>query len=74
MRPNNPIYPLHILGKEASGKNKKRKIDLGKSIGDETNSCRPSKLGIFQDILVEIKAIKELVVGFPQGLRESSTT
>ncbi|KAF3683306.1 hypothetical protein FXO37_01933 [Capsicum annuum] len=53
---------------------KKRKIDLGKSIDKDTNSCRPSTVRLFEEISIEIRVIKELVSRFPTGIGGSSTT
>lgn len=45
MHPKTLIYLLKILGEDAPGMSKKKKNDLGKSIDEDTNSCRPSTVG-----------------------------
>lgn len=65
MCPNAHIYSLKIRGEKASVKIKKRKIDLGKSIGEDKHSCRPSTISLFEEITMEMRAIKEFVADFP---------
>lgn len=74
MHPNTAIYPLKIRGERASGKSKKRKINLSKSIGKDTDSCWPSIAGTFDKNWVEMRSIKEFVERLPQGPRGPSTT
>lgn len=72
--PNTPIYRLKIRGEGAPGKSKKRKINLGKLTEDVTESCSPSTADPFDEISVDLRAIKKLVAGLPQRSGESSTT
>lgn len=67
MHPKTPIYHLNIWGKVASAKTKKRKINLCKSIDEDTKSCMPSILGPFEEIMVEIWLIKKLESQLPRG-------
>ncbi|KAF3623054.1 hypothetical protein FXO37_32057 [Capsicum annuum] len=67
------IYSLKSRVEDAPGKTKKRKIDLGKSIHKDIDSCRPSTSSPFEEISIEIRAIRELVSGCPLGPRVSST-
>ncbi|KAF3656950.1 hypothetical protein FXO38_13905 [Capsicum annuum] len=71
--PGTPIYHLKIQGEGAPGKRKKRKIDLGKSTVEESESYRPSTFKPLEDIGIDIRFINELVSGLPQGLGDPST-
>lgn len=42
------IYLLNMCGEGTTSKSKKKKIDLGKSIDDDLNSCRPPLPGPFE--------------------------
>lgn len=72
--PKTSIYPLKIQGEGALGKSKKIKINSDMSVDKDTVSCNPSIVGLSELILVEMRAIKELVSWFNIGLGESSTT
>lgn len=63
VNPRTTIYPLKIRGEDVHGKRKKRMIDLGKSIDKDADSCRPSIIGPLEEILMEMRKIKELVYG-----------
>lgn len=64
----NPYITLHkIRGIGVPSQSKKRKVDLSKPTVEEPNYCRPSTTGHLEDIGIDIKAIKELVSGLPQG-------
>lgn len=67
------IFLLKIQGKGDPGQSKRRKIDLGKLIIEESESCRPSTTGNLEDIGVDIRVIKELVPRLPKGPREPPT-
>lgn len=54
-------------------KEKNKKVKLGKSTTKELESCRPSTVRPLEDIIVDIRAIKKLIFGLPQGLGEPST-
>lgn len=47
---------------------RKRKIDLGKSKDDDMVSCSPSTTSLFDDILSNMRAIKEFISGLLMGL------
>lgn len=52
---NTLIYPLKIWCKEALVKNTNKKIDLSKSIFEDTESCIPSIAAPFDDITVDLR-------------------
>lgn len=68
-----PIYPLNMHGEGTTSKSRKRKIQLGKSMDDELNVCRPFSAGLFEEISSHMRIVKELVSKLPQGPSESST-
>ncbi|KAF3673771.1 hypothetical protein FXO38_05511 [Capsicum annuum] len=72
--PGTPIYSLKIQGEGAPGKNKKRKINIRKSIIEDSESSRPSTTNPFDDISNEIRTIKDLVSKLPYRQREPSNT
>lgn len=74
VHPKNPIYPLKIQGEGVFGNSKKRKIDLEKSTYKDMDSFRPSIIGSFEEIIVEIRTIMELVFGFSIEPRGPSST
>lgn len=65
VHPSPRIFPLNMQGDCAPSQSKNRKVDFGNSIAEDLDSCRPSTTGPLEDIDVDIKAIKELVSGFP---------
>lgn len=67
------ISPLKINGDSVPGHSKKWKIDFGKSTVEEIESCRPFVGRHMEDISSDIRAIKKLVLGLPQGSGELST-
>lgn len=64
--PCTPIYPLKIWCEGASINSKKRKIDLGKSTYEKTKSCRTSTTSLFEEDSIDLRAIRDLVLGLPQ--------
>lgn len=71
--PKTLSYLLKIRGEGVLGKSNKRKVDLGRSVDDNVNSCRQSVIGPIDEISVKMRAIKELVSKPPQEPEESST-
>lgn len=65
VHPGPYIFPLKIWGEGPLGQSNKRKIDLGKYIVEESESCKPSTVGPLEGIRVDIRVIKEMVLGFP---------
>ncbi|KAF3634188.1 hypothetical protein FXO37_26620 [Capsicum annuum] len=74
VHPRALIYPLKILGEGASGKSKKKKIELGKLTCEDIESCRSSTASPFEQIGVDLRMIREYVLRFTQGSEGSTTT
>ncbi|KAF3640313.1 hypothetical protein FXO37_23556 [Capsicum annuum] len=73
VKPRPYITLLKIRGEGTPRHNKKRKIDLVKSTVEEPKSCRPPTARPLEDIGIDVRAIKDLVSGFPQGIEELSS-
>lgn len=71
--PKTPIYLLKIHCMGVPSKNKKKKIDLGKSVDDDIDPCWPFIAGSFDKLSNEIRSIRELIFGLLTGLEEPST-